>query len=181
MTTRQLSAAGRFGYALGSLTTGAFGTVPGLLLLPYLTDSLGVAAGLAGVLVLAPKVWDVILNPLAGRASDRTVTRMGARRPYLLFAGVASGVLFTAIFAGPFGTSSAAPVWVAVSFVLCATAYAFYQVVYNAVPAELTDDYTERTTIMTWRSPSCPWRSSSVARWRRPSRMAARTASRATV
>ena len=42
------------GYALGSLVTGAFGTVPGLLLLPYLTDTLGVAAGLGGLLVRLP-------------------------------------------------------------------------------------------------------------------------------
>jgi Na+/melibiose symporter-like transporter len=59
------------GYALGSLVTGAFGTVPGLLLLPYLTDTLGVAAGVAGLLVLLPKAWDVVVNPMAGRLSDR--------------------------------------------------------------------------------------------------------------
>ncbi|HET6213327.1 MAG TPA: MFS transporter, partial [Micromonosporaceae bacterium] len=79
----------RVGYSLGSLTTGAFGTVPGLLLLPYLTDTLGVAAGLAGFLVLAPKTWDVLVNPVAGRLSDRTQTRWGPRRPYLLVAGLA--------------------------------------------------------------------------------------------
>src|SRR6201999_2223654 len=82
------------GYALGSLVTGAFGTVPGLLLLPYLTDTLGVAAGAAGLLVLAPKAWDVLINPVAGRISDRTRTSMGARRPFLLLGGLALAVLF---------------------------------------------------------------------------------------
>src|SRR5690349_17782440 len=77
----------RIGYSTGSLVTGAFGTVPGLLLLPYLTDTLGVAAGVAGMLVLLPKAWDVVVNPMAGRLSDRTRTRWGARRPYLLIAG----------------------------------------------------------------------------------------------
>ncbi|AEV81631.1 major facilitator superfamily transporter [Actinoplanes sp. SE50] len=48
------------GYAFGSLVTGAFGTVPGLLLPPYLTDTLGVAAGVAGLLVLSPKAWDAL-------------------------------------------------------------------------------------------------------------------------
>jgi Na+/melibiose symporter-like transporter len=66
------------GYSLGSLVTGAFGTVPGLLLLPYLTDTLGVAAGVAGLLVLLPKAWDVLINPVAGRVSDRRGDR---RRP----------------------------------------------------------------------------------------------------
>ncbi len=141
----------RVGYSLGSLVTGAFGTVPGLLLLPYLTDSLGVAAGVGGLLVLLPKAWDVLVNPVAGRISDRTVSRLGPRRPYLLGAGLAVAVLFALLFAGPFGTSGAAPVYVTVLFLLTATAYAFFQVPYVAMPAEMTDGYAERTRLMTWR------------------------------
>ncbi|MFI7603920.1 MFS transporter [Micromonospora sp. NPDC049366] len=139
------------GYALGSLATGAFGTVPGLLLLPYLTDTLGVAAGVAALLVLLPKAWDVLVNPVAGRISDRTRSRWGARRPYLLVAGLALAVLFAAIFAGPFGVGDAAGAYVAVAFLATATAFAFFQVPYVAMPAELTDDYAERTRLMTWR------------------------------
>ncbi|MEU7868048.1 MFS transporter [Dactylosporangium sp. NPDC049140] len=137
----------RAGYALGSLVTGAFGTVPGLLLLPYLTDTLGVAAGVAGLLVLAPKAWDVLINPVAGRVSDRTRTRWGARRPFLLGAGLAVAVLFAAIFAAPIKSG----VYVALTFLATATAYAFYQVPYVAMPAEMTADYSERTRLMTWR------------------------------
>ena len=59
------------------MATGAFGTVPGLMLLPFLTDSLGVAALWAGVIVFLPKAWDVLLNPVAGRISDRTVDPRG--------------------------------------------------------------------------------------------------------
>ncbi|MFI6229034.1 MFS transporter [Micromonospora echinospora] len=139
------------GYALGSLATGAFGTVPGLLLLPYLTDTLGVAAGVAALLVLLPKAWDVLVNPVAGRVSDRTRSRWGARRPYLLLAGVALAVLFAAIFAAPLGTGPAAAVYVAVAFLATATAFAFFQVPYVAMPAELTGDYAERTRLMSWR------------------------------
>ncbi|WP_406072920.1 MFS transporter [Micromonospora sp. NBC_01638] len=139
------------GYALGSLATGAFGTVPGLLLLPYLTDTLGVAAGLAALLVLLPKAWDVLVNPVAGRISDRTRSRWGARRPYLLIGGLALAVLFASIFAAPFGNGPAAAVYVAFAFLATATAFAFFQVPYVAMPAELTDDYAERTRLMTWR------------------------------
>ncbi len=146
----------RIGYAAGSLVTGSFGTVPGLLLLPYLTDTLGVAAGLAGLLVLLPKAWDVVVNPLVGRLSDRTRTRWGARRPYLLFGGLSLAVLFAALFAGV-GTGSAGAIWVCVVFVAAATASAFFQVPYGAMPAEMTegsglvDPYGERTRMMTWR------------------------------
>ena len=141
----------RVGYPLGSFATGAFGTVPGLLLLPYLTDSLGVAAGLAGALVLLPKVWDVIFNPIAGRISDRTVTKIGPRRPFVVWGGLAAGILFMLIFAGVMGTSRGAPVWVVGSFILCATAYAFFQVPYCAMPAEITDDERERSGLLTGR------------------------------
>ncbi|WP_373871905.1 MFS transporter [Actinoplanes regularis] len=135
------------GYALGSLVTGAFGTVPGLLLLPYLTDTLGVTAGVAGLLVLLPKAWDVLVNPLAGRISDRR----GSRSRFLLVAGLVLGLLFAAIFAAPFAGGAASGAYVAVAFLLAATAYAFFQVPYVAMPAELTDGYAERTRLMTWR------------------------------
>jgi glycoside/pentoside/hexuronide:cation symporter, GPH family len=135
------------GYSLGSLVTGSFGTVPGLLLLPYLTDTLGVAAGVAGLLVLLPKAWDVLVNPVAGRISDRR----GDRRPFLIIAGLALGVLFAALLAGPFRSGAPAGAYVAVAFLAAATAYAFFQVPYVAMPAELTDGYTERTRMMTWR------------------------------
>ncbi|MFG1607469.1 MFS transporter [Actinoplanes sp. NPDC049265] len=137
----------RAGYALGSLVTGAFGTVPGLLLLPYLTNTLGVAAGLAGLLVLLPKAWDVLFNPVAGRLSDRR----GDRRPFLLGAGLVLGVLFALIFAGPFGTRAAAGPYVAVAFFAAATAFALFQVPYLAMAAELTDGYAARTRLMTGR------------------------------
>ncbi len=135
------------GYATGSLVTGAFGTVPGLLLLPYLTDTLGVAAGVAGLLVLLPKAWDVLVNPVAGRLSDRR----GDRRPLLLAAGLALGVLFAAMFAGPLGSGPDAGAYVALAFLAAATAFALFQVPYVAMPAELTDGYAERTRLMTWR------------------------------
>jgi GPH family glycoside/pentoside/hexuronide:cation symporter len=140
----------RAGYAAGSLVTGAFGTVPGLLLLPYLTDTLGVAAGAAGLLVLLPKAWDVVFNPIAGRISDRT----GGRRPYLLIGGAAVALTFAALFAGP-ATGAAGAAYVTVAFLATATAYAFFQVPYVAMPTEITaataDPYAERTRLMTWR------------------------------
>jgi hypothetical protein len=65
------------GYAVGSLVPGAFGTVPGLLLLPYLTDTLGVAAGVAGLLVLLSKASAVA----AARPVDVPPGLLGAVTP----------------------------------------------------------------------------------------------------
>ena len=141
----------RIGYGLGSVATGSFGTVPGLLLLPFLTDTIGVLPALAGLIVLLPKAWDVVLNPIAGRISDASTHPGGRRRPFLLRAGAALAVLFALLFAGPTTPTWLGAAWVGVAFLACATAYAFFQVPYVAMPAELTDDYAERTRLMTWR------------------------------
>ncbi len=147
-----LSTRTRIGYGLGSVATGTFGTVPGLVLLPYLTDTLGIAAALAGLIVFLPKAWDVVLNPVAGRITDRSVDPRGPRRPWLLRAGLALAATFALIFAGPdLGSKAFDAVWVLVTFVACATAYAFFQVPYVAMPAEMTSSYDERTRLMTWR------------------------------
>jgi glycoside/pentoside/hexuronide:cation symporter, GPH family len=141
----------RAGYASGSVATGAFGTVPGLLLLPYLTDTVGVTALLAGLIVLAPKAWDVVLNPVAGRISDRYDDPRGPRRPFLLRAGVLLAGLFALLFAAPELGRVPETLWVLLVFLGCATAYAFFQVPFVAMPAEMTDDPAERTRIMAWR------------------------------
>ncbi|WP_395657402.1 MFS transporter [Nocardioides sp.] len=149
--TERLPRGVRFGYGSGSVATGAFGTVPGLMLLPYLTDSLGIAALAAGFIVFAPKAWDVVLNPIAGRISDRTVDPRGPRRPWLLRAGTGLAIGFALLFAAPEMGQYAEAAWVLVLFVACATAYAFFQVPYVSMPAEITDSYDERTRLMTWR------------------------------
>lgn len=148
----RLSRGVRIGYGSGSVATGAFGTVPGLMLLPYLTDELGIAALWAGVIVFLPKAWDVLLNPVAGRVSDRTVDPAGPRRPWLIRAGLLLAGAFALIFAAPDLDSRWLEAgWVLVFFVLAASAYAFFQVPYVAMPAEITTSYDERTRLMTWR------------------------------
>ncbi|OIJ26410.1 MFS transporter [Nocardioides luteus] len=141
----------RVGYGSGSVATGTFGTIPGLMLLPYLTDSLGIAALAAGFIVFAPKAWDVVLNPIAGRISDRTVDPRGPRRPWLRRAGIGLAVTFALLFAAPSMATGLEALWVLILFLACATAYAFFQVPYVAMPAELTESYDERTRLMTWR------------------------------
>ncbi|MEU3626088.1 MFS transporter [Amycolatopsis coloradensis] len=147
-----LPARTRYRYSLGSFVTGAFGTVPGLLLLKYLTDTMGVAAGVAGLIVFVPKAWDVLFNPIAGRLSDADMVRTGSRRRFLLYGGIGVSILFAALFAHPgFGAPVPDAIYVVVVFLLCATAYAFFQVPFNALPAELTDSAEERTKLTSVR------------------------------
>src|SRR5690242_19428223 len=131
----------RIGYAIGSLGTGGFSTVPGLLLLYYLTDTLGVPAAAAGALVLAPKIVDVVLNPVLGSLSDRTMLRRGSRARWLLAGGIALPVAFAVTFAAPAAlTGGGAAVWVGVWFLASVVAFAVFQVTYLVLPAEIPDD-----------------------------------------
>ncbi len=91
-------------YAIGSIGTGGFATLPGLVLVFYLTDTLGVSALFAGIVVTAAKVWDVVIDPV-----DRRTQRPGARRHrHPAHAGcgsarVALPVAFVVTFAVPAG------------------------------------------------------------------------------
>ncbi|MGO4536172.1 MFS transporter [Leifsonia sp. 2MCAF36] len=139
-------------YAVGSLGTGGFSTLPGLVLVYYLTDSLGVAAIAAGAVVTVAKVWDVLIDPVIGARSDRMLAQHGSRRPMMLAGAIGLPVFFLLTFAVLPGTApGVAAVWVLGAFVLTATAFSLFQVPYIALPAELASGYDQRTRLLTWR------------------------------
>lgn len=139
-------------YAIGSLGTGGFATLPGLVLVFYLTDTLGIAALAAGLLVTVAKVWDVIIDPVIGARSDRSLARHGSRRPYMLAGAIALPVFFVLTFAVPAGVGPVvAGIWVLLAFMITATAFSLFQVPYIALPAELASGYDERTRLISAR------------------------------
>lgn len=139
-------------YAVGSVGTGGFGTLPGLVLLAYMTDNLGIAAAAAGALITVAKVWDVIIDPVIGARSDRSLALRGSRRPAMILGALALPVFFVLTFAVPAGIGPVASgIWVLFAFVLTATAFSLFQVPYIALPAELTDEYHSRTKLISAR------------------------------
>jgi len=139
-------------YAVGSVGTGGFATLPGLVLVFYLTDTLGVTAAVAGLLVAAAKVWDVVIDPVIGAASDRERARTGRRRRLMVIGGLALPVFFVLTFAVPAGLAPAgAAWWVLLAFLAAATAFSLFQVPYIALPAELAATYDARTRLLTAR------------------------------
>lgn len=139
-------------YASGSLATGGFATLPGLVLVYYLTDSLGVTALIAGLIVTLAKVWDVIIDPIIGGLSDRTLARTGSRRGPMVIGAIGLPIAFVLMFAVPPGVGPAvSAIWVLVAFVAAATFFSMFQIPYVSLPAELTDGYKERTRLLTWR------------------------------
>jgi GPH family glycoside/pentoside/hexuronide:cation symporter len=139
-------------YAAGSVGTGGFGTLPGLVLVYYLTDTLGVAALAAGLIVTLAKAWDVVIDPVIGAASDRDRAAHGSRRRLMILGGVLLPVFFLLTFAVPPSLGSGAgAAWVLVAFLCAATAFSLFQVPYIALPAEITASYEERTRLLTAR------------------------------
>lgn len=151
-TERVLTRKTVVGYAIGSLGTGGFATLPGLVLVFYLTDTLGVGALLAGLLVTLAKIWDVLIDPVIGARSDRALLRNGSRRGFMRTGALLLPVFFVLTFAVPGGLAPAASgIWVLVAFLLTATAFSLFQVPYIALPAEIADSYDQRTRLLTWR------------------------------
>ncbi|MGB3413424.1 MAG: MFS transporter, partial [Microbacteriaceae bacterium] len=150
--SHSLSKRGVFRYAIGSLGTGGYNTLPGLVLVYYLTDTLGVAALWAGILVTVAKIWDVIIDPFIGNSSDAALRRHGSRRKPMLLGAICLPVLFVLTFSVIPGIPPLwAGIWVLLAFVLAAIAFSFYQVPYIALPAEITQGYDDRTRLITWR------------------------------
>jgi GPH family glycoside/pentoside/hexuronide:cation symporter len=149
---QQLSTARKVGYGIGDLGGNLFFTMMGFYLLFYFTDVAGIAAGLAGTAIMIGKIWDAVTDPAVGYISDRSRTRWGRRRPFmvvgalLLFVGM--GLLFA-----PFGVTSQAGLFVIATLTYCFvnTAYTLMNIPYSALTPELTDDYYERTVLNGFR------------------------------
>ncbi|HEV7707573.1 MAG TPA: MFS transporter [Asanoa sp.] len=139
-------------FAGGSVGMGIWVTVPGIFLLYFLTDVLGVPPAMAGVALLLPNVANIVVHPWVGRLADADLAGRGHRRR-LMLAGCAVVFAFVALFAVPPGLHGvAAAVWVAVALVAGNLLYSFYQVSYLATPADLGIGYHERTRLVGYRS-----------------------------
>ena len=150
--TRELSIGTMAAFGVGSLGTGVFSTVPSVLLLYFMTSVLGISPALAAITVFLPKFWDVLIDPMIGMMSDRTQSRWGRRRPYMLVGGITMSLFFVMLFSVPaFATPLERFVYVTVAYMACATAYAVFSVPYIAMPAEISRSPEERTTLMSFR------------------------------
>ncbi|MEV7503297.1 MFS transporter [Streptomyces sp. NPDC093018] len=138
-------------YATGSIGMGVWVTVPGLLLLYFLTRTLGVPAFLAGTTLLLPKIVDVVAHPLLGSLTDRRARRTGHRRG-LLRVGLWLTAAWIALFSVPEGLSGTpAALWVGCCCVAGNLLFACFQVPYLTTPSDLRIGYHERTRVFMFR------------------------------
>jgi GPH family glycoside/pentoside/hexuronide:cation symporter len=124
----------------------------GLYFLKFATDVLGVAAGVMGLLFAVSRLWDGLADPIAGYLSDRTRSRLGRRRSWLVWSALPFGLSVWMLWCPPPGIEGVwAVVWVGAGLVIFYTAYTGIQVPYGALGAELTQDYHDRTRLFAWR------------------------------
>ena len=138
-------------YAAGSFGTGVFSTVPTILLLYFCTEVLGLPAQWATAIVFVPKVWSIGWDPFVGAWSDRTSTRIGRRRPFLIAGTIGVTLSFIAVFSPPALGSAALGAWMMAAYFLLATLYSLFAVPYVAIPAEIGHDATVRVRLVSAR------------------------------
>ncbi|MDR2952407.1 MAG: glycoside-pentoside-hexuronide (GPH):cation symporter [Treponema sp.] len=152
METNRLKAKTKFSFGICDLGGNLFFTLMGFWSLKYLTDIAGLAAALAGIAVMAGKVWDAVTDPMMGYISDRTLSRWGRRRPYLLFGSIPLMLSMWLFFSAP---NAASPVmlavWACFALMLLNTAMTVINIPYNSLTPELTDDYHERSSLNGYR------------------------------
>ncbi len=142
----------KIGFGIADIGGNIFFTVMGFWTLTYLTDTVYLNAALAGTAVMASKFWDAVTDPVVGYLSDRTQSRWGRRRPYLLFGALPFGFFFWYFFtAPPIHGQTTLFWWALLSLCILNTAMTCVNIPYTALTPELTHDYTEQTSLNAYR------------------------------
>lgn len=141
------------GWGVGSLGTITMINSVSALYLFFLVSIVGMQPALAGLLLFVSKVVDIVSDPLMGWISDRSNTRWGRRRPYMLGASLLCGVSLGLLFSLPdLSSGTYFYGYLLLLLTIYTLAITAFNVPYLAMPAEMTDDYHERSRIMSYRA-----------------------------
>ncbi len=147
----KLSVKEKLGYSLGDTASHFVWDLVGFWLLIFYTDIYGLSPYLAGVIMFMGSIWDAVMDPVVGVISDRTNTRWGKFRPYLLFGAVPYAILAVMAFSTPDFGEKGKFVYALLTCLLLRTAYAFVNLPYSSLGAVMTNDSNERAGLNTYR------------------------------
>lgn len=149
--SEKLSPFTKLAFGAGDLGPAIVSGINGFFLNAFLLDVAGLRPAMAGTIFLIVKVWDAVNDPLLGSLSDRTRTRWGRRRPWLLFGAVPFGLFFFLQWLVP-PFSDVGKFWYYLVVALCLdAAFTAVNVPYTSLTPELSRDYDERTSLSSYR------------------------------
>ena len=149
--SNKLAFSEKFGYGLGDMAANFIFQAMMALQLNFYTDTFGLSAAQAGTMFLVVGLGMAALNPVMGVIADRTHTRWGRFRPWLLWTAVPFGVIGVLTFTTPNLSNSAKLIYAWVTYLLLRLIYTMNNVPYASLTAVMTDDPNERNSIASYR------------------------------
>jgi GPH family glycoside/pentoside/hexuronide:cation symporter len=150
-SSQKLSLRERVSYGFGDLASSMFWKLFSMFLLFFYTDVFGISAAAVGTMFLVTRIWDSANDPLMGIIADRTQTRWGKFRPYLLFVAIPFAIIGILTFTTPDLGESGKLVYAYVTYTLMMMVYTAINVPYASLLGVMTHDTGERTTLASWR------------------------------
>ena len=144
-TPEKLKFTEKLGYGLGDTASNFFFQVFNIFLLYYYTDIFGIPAAAVGTMFIVTKVVDAISDPILGLVADRTETRWGKFRPYILWGAIPYAILGYAMFANPDLSDTGKLVYAYATYTLMMLAYTCINVPYSALMGVISPSSIERT------------------------------------
>jgi GPH family glycoside/pentoside/hexuronide:cation symporter len=146
-----LSVREKLGYGLGDTASHFVWDMVGFWILIFYTDTFGISAAAAGTIMLIARLWDMASDPIMGVIADRTSTRWGKFRPYLLWVAAPYALLAVMAFSTPDFGPTGKVVYAGVTYLLLMTAYTAINLPYSSLGAVMTADGYERASLNTYR------------------------------
>lgn len=137
----------RLGYSFGDLGMNLFWQSIGLFLYYFYTDVMGISPIWAGIAYSVASIWDGVSDPIMGAIADRTRTRLGRYRPYLLAGALPCAICFALAFWVPPLKGAALVAYAILTHVALRTAYTVMSIPYSSLSARITNDSNERAII----------------------------------
>ena len=141
----------KIGYGLGDAASSMFWKLFGMYLLFFYTDVFGIEAGVVGTMFLITRVWDSFFDPVVGIVSDRTDTKWGKFRPYLLFVAVPFGILGVLTFTTPDFSTTGKIVYAYITYTLMMMVYSLINVPYASLLGVMSSNPKVRTSLSSYR------------------------------
>jgi GPH family glycoside/pentoside/hexuronide:cation symporter/probable glucitol transport protein GutA len=147
----RLSLLSKVSYGLGDLASNLSWTFIGSYFAIFLTDIVGIEVAIVSIMLLVTKVWDGVNDPIVGAIEERTKSRFGRFRPWILYCSPLLAITNILCFTAPFSGAVAKVAWGCIGYILIDTFYGMVNLGYGALSTVMTYDPKERTELNAWR------------------------------